>query len=329
MPTKHDIKLIQLLDKASNKWGNKLDEFTGAASKAGAALFEDYEQNKRFLILSFLETLKLDENGFIVDGMDNREALAAMLKEMQGLNATQFSRGSQFGKWVDRNYSKAASMGVLKTQDIYKIGEGTKLPRGYRPPTKAMVRRASSSLYKFIADRNAADVSIVRSSVLRRIFDPTGSVKQLRSDLTRSGQLEGILDTIGRRITASERADRIARYEFPRIMTETHRNMVDDIYNDGKPNPKNTFYLWDQVQDERKSPSHRRRHGQILSEYQWLNKSWGDKQTGLAPCRPRCRCDTSVVRPEWFSPETRKKYFNAKETKPVGDELKKPRKKQK
>jgi len=92
---------------------------------------------------------------------------------------------------------------------------------------------------------------------------------------------------------------------------------VNDIYNDGEPSPKNTFYMWTAILDGRQGTDSEVRNGQVLSEYQWGRKDFGDRYKGLAPLRPRDRCDCTVVRPEWFSPELRKKIFNAQRTQPL------------
>jgi hypothetical protein len=311
MPTRHDLKLIELLESQSNKWGARMSLLTRDAEKGLTRFFVDAQKNKRLALLGFLDSLDVDANGFIVDSGKNRAELAKAMRGMRVAGVTEFGPDSSFAKYVDRQYNRAAKLGVSHTKAAYRLGEGKRLPRGFSPPTAGIVTQARGTLLRHLVDRTDTDVKIVRDSVLRRVFDPTGNVPQLRADLLRRGQLEGMLDSAGRRITASERADRIARFEFPEVSTRAHQKSVDGIYNDGKQDPKNTWYLWNQIQDGRKSKSHFKRHGEVLTEFQWATKSWGDKQKGLPPTRPRCRCNATHVRPEWFSKDTREKVFNA------------------
>jgi hypothetical protein len=119
-----------------------------------------------------------------------------------------------------------------------------------------------------------------------------------------------MLDSAGRRITADERADRIARYEPQTLSRKTHDESINDFYYDGDaPGLDEQFRLWDTTIDNRTSPSHRRRHQIILTIGEWQIHSWGDGQYGLAPTRSRCRCDSIFVVPAWFSKETQEKQF--------------------
>ena len=310
MATRHDDKLITLLTKKSAKWTRAMDATTEDASKYMTAVFEDFQKAKRLKLLAFLDTLSLDENGRIVNVAANEMRLAGFIQELQTLQIETFDPESSFGKWIDRQYGKAANTGVKKAGDFYKIGEGVKtLPTGYAPPTAELIRGVKEMLFLQIADRNSMDLDLIRQSVMRRILDPTGTVQSLRQDLLKTGQLEDMLDSAGRRITASERADRIASYEFADLTTKAEQQTVNEIYNDGEEDPEGTFYLWHQVQDDRKSESHAKRHGKIMSQSAWETKDFGDGQYGLAPTRPRCRCDNILVRPEWFSPEVREKLL--------------------
>lgn len=311
MATRHDIKLTSLLERKSRKWREQFNGFEDGSAEALTAHFTKYETRKRFLILSYMDTVQLGEGGVLLDNAGNREELTRLLRDLSDLELDAFGPDSSFAKWVNRNFDRAADLGVRKARDVYKIGEGRDLPRRYSPPPATFVEKAKALLLTDITDRHAMDLDLVRKTIMRKMLDPTGTVQSLRKDLVNRGQIEGFLDSAGRRISASERADRIARYELAEVAEQHHVEMVNRIYNDGKSDPKNTFYLWDAVMDDRVSASHARRNGKVLSEYQWERKDWGDGQYGLPPTRPRCRCDAIHVRPEWFSPDTRQKMFNA------------------
>lgn len=309
MATRHDDKLITLLQKKSAKLGLRTDAAIDESAEYLGKLFSDFEQAKRIKTLAFMETLRLDEAGRIVNDIDNELRLKRFLEEIRDLQIETFDPESNFGKWIDKQYDKAAKTGVMKAGDFYKIGEGAALPHGYIPPTAELVKAAKESLFLDITTRNSMDLDLIRQSVLRRILDPTGTIKTLREDLLRTGQIEGMLDSAGRRITASERADRIASYEIADLTTKAEQETVNDIYNGGEAKPDETWYLWKQVQDDRKGDDHAKRHGKILTEAEWETRDFGDNQYGLPPTRPNCRCDAILVRPEWFSPELREKML--------------------
>ena len=320
MATNRDMTLLELLDKRSAKFRSRLNTFEAGASQGLGAFFSDYETNRRFLVLAYMETLDVDENGVLLWNAANQRETAAVLKEMQAAHATGLGDDTQFARWVNKQYDSAAGMGVSFTKDVYRIGEKKRLPIGYKPPTKGVVNNASKTLMRMVSNDGLKERETLRRIALKHMVSPAGDLKSLRNDLTDSGVLEGMIDSAGRRVTASERADRIARFEFHDLATRVHQETINDIYNDGEPDPKNTFYAWRQVQRPTKDPKHTRRHGQILSEYEWEHKSWGDKQYGLAPTRPRCKCITIYVNPLWLSKDTRDEVFNA-QTDTAVDEL--------
>lgn len=319
--SRHDKKLLTLLLKRSHKWRAKFNGFENGEAAKLRLFFENYTTERRTLLLAYMDALEKGPGGVILDTAANRDATTKALFEIKGMQVRKFSKDSSFAKWVDRTYDKAGAMGVTKAKDSIKIGEGAALPRGYKPPTARLVNHAKSLTLRQLAQRNGADLDIVREEMVRHIVNPAGTVQELRGSLEKRGQIEGITDTLGRRITASERADRIAKYELSNLSTETQQATINDIYNDGEADPHNTFRLWNATLDGRHGKDSARRNGQILSEYQWSIKEFGDRYKGLPPLRARDRCDDTLVRPEWFSPQTRQKYFGAKVTKPLQQEL--------
>jgi hypothetical protein len=316
----NDKKLIRLLAKLSRRWRTRFDALEDKEAAKLGRLFTSYEQDRRLKLLSFLDMLQVDETGTIIDNTKNQETALKAMQELKKLQFDRFGRKSSFGKWVDRNYEKASKMGVLKAKDSYNIGEGKRLPPGYTPPTARLVQRTKKMTFMHITRRNAMDLDIVQQSFLRHIFDPTATVQSLRRDLVERGQIEGMVDTIGRRITASERADRIAKYELADLAQQSQIETVNDIYNDGEPNPDD-FYFWQATLDGREGEDSRERHGQVLTMKQWKKKQFSKFSGKIAPLRPRDRCDMIHVRPEWFSPRLRKRYFNAGITPPIQGEL--------
>ena len=321
MATKHDLTLIKLIAKLSKRWRMRFDAFEDAEAAKLGVIFSDYEQARRLKVLAFLGSLRLDANGIIENSAENLEEVTQALKDLKKLQLDSFDKQSSFGKWVDRNYDKAAKMGVLKAKDSYKIGEGKALPTGYTPPTARLVRQTKQMTFMQVTNRNQMDLDLMKQSFLRSIYDPTATVQSLRQELVDRGQVEGLVDTIGRRITASERADRIAKYELSALETQAQQETVADIYHDGEQS-LDDYWLWVATLDGRQGHDSEVRNGQVLTMKQWRKKDFGDRYTGrIKPLRPRDRCDMVNVQPEWFSKDIRKKYFNSKIGTPIQSEL--------
>ena len=120
-----------------------------------------------------------------------------------------------------------------------------------------------------------------------------------------------MLDSAGRRLTVSERSDRIVRYEFARLTRDVEEQGITDRYYDGEPpSLDKQFRLWQATLDDRVQLEHAERHGLVLSIAEWNRRDFGDGRFGLPPLRPRCRCDVIFVVPDWFSPEVRKTVFS-------------------
>lgn len=321
MATRHDIRLFDMLMRKQGKWKTKFNAFERNAGDGLKKIFTNYEKRRRFLMLSFLDSLELGEGNVILPSDKNLLRASKAIKDMGALGAKHWGKNGSFRGWVDKTYDKAARFGVNKTRDGLKAAEGRAMRAGYSPPLKSIINQSKKMAFRELTNREAMNLGILKQVFFRHIYDPTGTPESLREDLTRTGQIEGMLDSIGRRVTASERADRIASYELPKIAQDASVQTAYDIYNGGKPDPKKIFYAWQAVIDGRQGPDSEARNGQVLSLYQWKRKSFAGGRHGLPPLRPRDRCDAVLMMPHWFSPKTRKEYFNARTDNPMPKRL--------
>jgi hypothetical protein len=316
--TPEDKRLIDRLLKRNRKWAERWRVFEDSIADDLAEIMRNIEAGKRQKVMSFVTRLALDENGYILDTPDNYRVTLAMLKDVGGYTDTVTGKDSPFGRWVVKNMDKSATLGVRKALDVIGIADKASLPRkGYKAKSAMrLATKAQDILFDQMHARSEMDLNVLRRVFLENIFDPNGNIDSVRKQLTDTGQIEGMLDSIGRRVTADERADRIARYEPQTAARKAHDEALNDFYYDGEALPLDEQYrLWDAVMDDRVSDKHAGWHGKVKTVEQW------EALDGLPPTRPRCRCDAIMVEPHWFSEETQKERFEGRAQKPIDEEI--------
>ena len=310
--THNDEILIRRLLKKNRRWQERWSVFEDVIKDDLAEILRGVEATKRRTVLGFINRLALDENGVILNSPDNTRTVLEMLKSVGKLNREIIEPGAPYAKWVTKNFEKSGVMGIRKALDTVKIADSARLPaKGYRARSAMrQVTQARDMMFRQVHDRGNMDLGVLRRAFMRNITDPQGNADTLRLELTKSGQIEGMLDSAGRRVTASERADRIARYEPQTLARKAHDEAINDFYYDGQaPGLDEQYRLWDATMDNRTTASHARRHQKVLTVEEWQTHEWGDGQYGLPPTRPRCRCDGIWVEPSWFSKGTQEKHF--------------------
>jgi hypothetical protein len=316
--TPADKQLIERLLKKNRRWAARWRVFEDSIADDLVKIMREMEAGKRQKIMSFVSRLALDENGYILDTTDNWRVTMGMLKDVGGYADTVTGEKSPFGRWVKKNLEKSGTLGFGKALDVIKIAEKHKLPRkGYKAKSAMRLAvKAQDNLFLQMHGRNEMDLNILRRAFLDNIFDANGTPETLRKVLTDSGQIEGMLDSIGRRVTADERADRIARYEPQTTARKAHDEAINDFYYDGEAPPLDEQWrLWDAVMDDRTTAKHAEYHGKVKTIDEW------NALEGLPPTRPRCRCDPIMVEPHWFSDETQKERFSGRPQKPIDEEV--------
>lgn len=310
--TQADKQLIDRLLKRNRRWAQKWAAFEDQIASELASILRGIEAGKRRLVLSFIDRLSISESGVIENTIANQRVVLKMIREVGGYNAGLTTPRSPLGKWISTHFEKSAVLGIRKAIDTVAIVDKAMLPaKGYQAQAALrLATKAQDEVVLALMKRGDADLDILRREFVKQIFDPNGTTDVLRQRLIDTGQIEGMLDSAGRRVTADERADRIARYEPQTISRMAHDEAINDFYYGGEaPGPDEQFRLWDAVMDARTTASHAARHQKVLTVEEWQTHDWGDGQYGLPPTRPRCRCDAIFVDPSWFSEETREKHF--------------------
>jgi hypothetical protein len=312
MATTEDKKLIEKLLKKNRKWFERWMVFEDKIAADLTVVMRDLEVSKRNIVMRHVSRLALDENGVFLNSPDNSGIVLEMIRDVGKFNREMIEPGAPYTKWVTKNFEKSGLKGIAKALDTVKVADQARLPaKGYRARSAMkLVTQAQDMMFRQVYDRGNMDLGILRRTFMQNITDPQGNADTLRRALIDTGQIEGMLDSAGRRITADERADRIARYEPQTLSRKTHDESINDFYYDGEaPGLDEQFRLWDATMDNRTSSSHARRNGKVLTIEEWQAHDWGDGQHGLPPTRPRCRCDGIFVDPAWFSKETQEQQF--------------------
>jgi hypothetical protein len=310
--TPEDIALIERLLRKNRKLAEKWAAFEDTAAAQLAPIFRDFEVGKRGLLLKHLVGLDVDDVGRILNNDANTGHILQMLRDVGGYNDEFLRPGSPFVKWVNKNMDRSAVLGIRKALDTVRIADASRLPAKGWQAERAMSQAAGTKemLFEKMHGRGAMDLDILRDRFMDHMLDPQGTVDTLRTDLVNTGQIEGMLDSAGRRVTADVRADRIANYELAELKHKAQDEALAEFYYDGEmPALDEQFRLWDATGDTRTRESHMRRHQKILTIEEWQSHSWGDGRYGLPKTDPGCRCDDIFVDPEWFSPETRERHF--------------------
>jgi len=310
--TTEDQRLIDRLLKVLAKKRDKSDAFVRAVAVDLATAFRGYTEAKSTLIMGYLLKLSVDANGVIERTAENRGVVMRMIRALETLNVDTYSGGTAFERMLDKRLKRAAVLGVQRAIDTVKVV-------GYTPGVKyegrasmELVRGVKQMMFANVHGVNQMDLESLRMTFMREITAPDGSVDMIRRELVKTGQIDGMRDTLGRRITVDERADRIATYEFGQLEQQAQDEALKEFYFDGEYDPSQVYKMWQTVIDGREQESHRARHHLVKTVEEWDNADFGDGTYGEPPLRSRCRCDTLFLDPVWFSKESQKKYFQGR-----------------
>jgi hypothetical protein len=212
MATPADIQLIERLLRKNRKWAEKWRVFEDGAASELASILRDFEAGKRGLLMGHLTGLDVDDAGRILNNNANAGRVLSMLRDVGGYNDEMLVPGSPFVKWVNTKMDRSAVLGVRKALDTVRIANAARLPEQGWAAERAMqqVAGAKEMLFEAMHGRGEMDLGVLRERFLDHMLDPHGTIDTLRVDLVRTGQIEGMLDSAGRRVTADVRADRTA-----------------------------------------------------------------------------------------------------------------------
>ncbi len=307
-----DASIARQLLRADKRWRARFDTIEENLSDELKLIFGKLTDAKRDVILSAIARLELTPTGVILNNSVNEILLRRLLDDVERMNVGVYGPKGKVQQTVSPEFDRAARMGVRHALDSIRIGEPSALPNpGYTGnASMQLVDGAERLLLDRLRTGAVRDIDIIRQAFLLRINDPEATQEVLRRDLAKSGQIEGMLDTMGRRITVDERSDRIAKYELSKLAQESHEAAVGEVYFEGNYDPEEVWYLWVAVRDDRTQPEHEDRDGHVLTAAEWETRDWGDGTFGGPPLRPRCRCSRVFVMPHWFSKGVQSRVFD-------------------
>ncbi len=193
-------------------------------------------------------------------------------------------------------------------------------PKNMLPALQALSQDSFNTLH----GNEMINTAELRTRLMRKITDPAATTAAMRRELENAGLFGAMRDSAGRRVTVSERADRIVTHSVHKTSMQAEQAMVENIYGqDPGFKAEEQYYAWLCVGDGRTAEDSWRRNGQVLTVTQWGTKDFGDGYFGMKPLRPRDRCANFIVRPDWFSKDLQGKYFNSQtDLPPFHEELK-------
>lgn len=309
MAPRTDLSLIDALLRKSGKWAKRFSAFEDRTAVKLGGMFSDYERQRRFLLLTFIGQLEVDpETGVLLDNTENLAGIQGMLDELGEIYNETSGRGSEFARYIDQQFQHAEKLGFDRATGGLRTARA--LPQGYRPPQPRLYRRVKTSLFKGMRNGFEADRESLARIFKEHVLLPNGTMEGLRTELLSNNMIEkGMVDSAGRRITGSERADRIAKFGNAQIAQEAQEDAIAEIYHDGEPNPDEDFWMWDAIRDNRTGDDSKRRDHDIRTRKDWDTHDYGDGMFGLPPIRPRDRCAAIFLDEEWFSENFQEKHF--------------------